>query len=86
MIAAMATGAFGEIAGVQFEPKPFDENSYTLLLSDSMMQIEPKQLESQSYDFAFKDKTSRFEVRYTMFSEKGSVEDPRAQVSRRTLN
>jgi len=76
-----ATSAFAKINQLNFAPKPFDDNSYTILVYDTTNQLKVQPLNSQSYDFAFRDKQSRFEIRYTMFSQTGPTEDFKSQVA-----
>ena len=73
--------AMGEIQGLQFEPKEFDENAYVLGVYDNMKRVDVKTLDSQSYDYAFMDKTSRYEIRYTLFAQTGSIKDYKVQVA-----
>jgi len=77
----LAQAAFSTIIGLQFEPKAFDDKTYTILIFDTEDQLKVKPLESQSYDFAFRDKQGRYEVRYILFSQTGKISDYKTQVA-----
>jgi hypothetical protein len=70
-----------EIVELQFEPGQFDEDTYSILVDESMTRTEPKALQSQSYDVCLKEEAGRFEIRYVFFTQKGPIEDPVVQVS-----
>jgi len=73
--------SFAEIRTPQFYLQQFDENSYVIAYPDTMTQVEPKPCESQAYDFAFYDNQGRYELRYILFSETGTIEDIKNQVN-----
>ena len=81
LILLLSQAAFSAVVSLQFEPKTFDDKTYTIFVFDTEDQLKVKPLESQSYDFAFRDKQGRYEVRYILFSQIGKIQDYKNQVA-----